>query len=76
MNEEMLSSHTGNNEVSTPVNVTYSARGTSGAQKKRNSKHWYKNDCLTSNIPICFLGRTPFSGDYSYNEQAVCGLFL
>ena len=34
MNEEMLSSHTGNNEVSTPVNVTYSARGTIGAQKK------------------------------------------
>ena len=76
MNEEMLSSHTGNNEVSTPVNVTYSARGTIGAQKKRNSKHWYKNDCLTSNIPICFLGRTPFSGVYGYNEQAVCGLFL
>ena len=73
MNEEMLSSHTGNNEVS---ECHIFSKRHNWCTKKRNSKHWYKNDCLTLNFPICFLGRTPFSGVYGYNERAVCGLFL
>lgn len=47
----MLSSHNGNNEVV--------HQWMSHIQQEAQKKHWYKNDCLTLNFPICFLGRTP-----------------